>query len=302
MCPQPDPISVFYLGLLEKLDVWWNRDKIIAETLNKCTEISNKVESLEGIIKELRSTYKADSNAVGEFLRLLQEELKKESKPSLTVQFFQDDTTIYVAKIALVGAIGYGVWKWMGYSVSDIVNGTKRNVAGALSCMTENLGKKSAKISEKMRNLSEQLENCGKQDEPKKTSNLKKKVSEVDRDISRSGNLLDLNKKPHDLTPLENMPCKLFRMDEQDIVAEAIWMTDDPTTLVHGRELGRKACKVWVTNAVDPNAKVWRPTFGIQKMEEAIKTNIAWPADHILYDVHVHYDDEAGGSGYDPRI
>ncbi|KAF5189991.1 hypothetical protein FRX31_020422 [Thalictrum thalictroides] len=190
----------------------------------------------------------------------------------------------------------------MGYSVSDIVNGTKRNVAGALSCMTETLGKKSAKISEKMRNLTEQLENCGKPDEPKKTSNVKNKVSEVDRDISRGGNVLDLNKTPHDLTPLESIPCKLFRMDEQDIVAEAIWVTNDPTTLVYGCELGRNACMVWVTNAIDPNAKVWRPTFGIQKMEEAIKSTIAWPADHIIYDVHFHYDNEAGGSGKDSTI
>ncbi|KAF5178242.1 hypothetical protein FRX31_032171, partial [Thalictrum thalictroides] len=220
--------------------------------------------------------------------KILKPELNKNG---FTVQFCQIDTAIFVTKVVVVGAIGYGVMKWKGYSVSDIVNGTKRSVAGALASMTKNVGEKSAAISEKMRNLSEQLDNCGKPVEPKEKPNLEEKVSEAGQDISQGGNVFDLSEKLYDLIPFEGTSCKLYRMDEQDIVAEGIWVTDNPATLVQGCELGRNACKVWVTKAVEPNAKVWRPAFGIQIMEEATKSFIAWPADHIIYDVD--YNKEA---------
>ncbi|KAF5176336.1 hypothetical protein FRX31_034076 [Thalictrum thalictroides] len=58
--------------------------------------------------------------------------------------------------------------------VSDIRNGSKRCVAGALSSTTKNLAKNSGEVGEKMRSLSEQLENCGKVDEPKEMTNPKK--------------------------------------------------------------------------------------------------------------------------------
>ncbi|KAF5195998.1 hypothetical protein FRX31_014415 [Thalictrum thalictroides] len=206
------------------------------------SEVGVTVSHLQKNIKELKSD-------VGVTVRLIQEELKKETKPSYIVEFLQNDKTIYVVKVALVGAIGYGVWKWMGYSVSDIRNGTKRFVAGTLLSMTKNLEKNSGEVGEKLRILSEQLENCGKADEPKEMSNPKK-VIEVSRNISQNGNVVDLNKKLYDLVPLE-----------------------------------------------DPNAKVWRPTIGIQIMEEALKSIMAWPTDHILYESH--HDNEASGNGFD---
>ncbi|KAL5704424.1 hypothetical protein ACHQM5_022858 [Ranunculus cassubicifolius] len=73
-------------------------------------------------------------------------------------------------------------------------------------------------------------------------------------------------------------------MDKDDIVAEGRWVTDDPKTKVHGRELGNNASKVWVTKAIEPRSKVWRPTNGIEIMEEAEGSTIAWPTDHVIKD------------------
>ncbi|KAF5181456.1 hypothetical protein FRX31_028958, partial [Thalictrum thalictroides] len=203
----------------------------------------NIVDALHALQKGITSTQKAESqriaNALHDLQVTLKEELRQASISSQIAAFFHHDTTILLIKIAAVGGISYGCWKWMGFSVSDVVDGTKRNVIGALSSTAKNLGNKFTKISEKMEHCTKQLETYSKLDEPKKMSNLKTRVSEVLRDVSQCGNNSEFKEDISKMTPLE-----------------------------------------------DPNAKLWRPTTGIQIMEEAIKSTIAWPTDHIIYDVH----------------
>ncbi|KAF9619454.1 hypothetical protein IFM89_007029 [Coptis chinensis] len=80
----------------------------------------------------------------------------------------------------------------------------------------------------------------------------------------------------------EGIECKLFRMDKEDIVAEGTWLTNDPNAICSGVKLGPGACKVWVTNALEPSAKVWKPSNGLRTMEQAVTRSIAWPSDHII--------------------
>ncbi|KAF9596819.1 hypothetical protein IFM89_013605 [Coptis chinensis] len=68
----------------------------------------------------------------------------------------------------------------------------------------------------------------------------------------------------------EGIECKLFRMDKEDIVAEGTWLTDDPNAICSGVKLGPGACKVWVTNALEPSAKVWKASNGLRTMEQAL--------------------------------
>ncbi|KAF9595283.1 hypothetical protein IFM89_038418 [Coptis chinensis] len=80
----------------------------------------------------------------------------------------------------------------------------------------------------------------------------------------------------------EGIECKLFKMNKEDIVAEGTWLTDDPNAICGGVKLGLGACKVWVTNALEPSAKVWKPSNGLQTMEQAMTRSIAWPINHII--------------------
>ncbi|KAF9598412.1 hypothetical protein IFM89_027845 [Coptis chinensis] len=65
----------------------------------------------------------------------------------------------------------------------------------------------------------------------------------------------------------QSIECKLFRMEEEDIVAEGTWLTDDLNAICNGDKLGLGACKIWVTNAFEPSAKVWKPSNGLRTME-----------------------------------
>ncbi|PIA27958.1 hypothetical protein AQUCO_07400063v1 [Aquilegia coerulea] len=125
------------------------------------------------------SSQKIESQRIANALHELQVELRKATISSQFAAFFQHDTTLLLIKIADVGGIGYGCWKWMGFSVSDVVDGTKRNVIGALSSTATSLANKFAAISEKMGHCTEQLENYGKLDEQKKMSNLKTRVVSI---------------------------------------------------------------------------------------------------------------------------
>ncbi|KAF9589709.1 hypothetical protein IFM89_027984 [Coptis chinensis] len=80
----------------------------------------------------------------------------------------------------------------------------------------------------------------------------------------------------------EGIEYKLFRVDKEDIVAEGTWLTDDPNAICDCVKLGPSACKVWVTNALEPSAKVWKPSNGLRTMEQAMTRSIAWPSDHII--------------------
>lgn len=77
--------------------------------------------------------------------------------------------------------------------------------------------------------------------------------------------------------------CKLLDwVGTGEVVAEGRLMPSDPKDLVHHVPLGPNAVRVWVDVAKHPDAFLWRPTSEMSTIEEAISSNVAWPADKIL--------------------
>ncbi|PIA46972.1 hypothetical protein AQUCO_01500482v1 [Aquilegia coerulea] len=56
--------------------------------------------------------------------------------------------------------------------------------------------------------------------------------------------------------------CKLFRMDEEDIVAEGVWLSDNPDMEAQGIKLGSGASKVMVEHVIESTARLWKPCNG----------------------------------------
>ncbi|XP_020250595.1 uncharacterized protein LOC109827977 [Asparagus officinalis] len=90
---------------------------------------------------------------------------------------------------AAAGAIGYGLMWWKGYSFSDLMYVTKKNMANAVSSMTKQLDQVSAALAAAKRHLTQRIENLdGKLDEHKVLSTeIKNEVSDVRGKISNIG-------------------------------------------------------------------------------------------------------------------
>ncbi|KAH7843808.1 hypothetical protein Vadar_020951 [Vaccinium darrowii] len=69
-----------------------------------------------------------------------------------------------------------------------------------------------------------------------------------------------------------------------EVVAEGHWSSSDPNEFVHHMRLGPNAMRVWVDVPKKGEAFLWRPTSFMEKIEDAVGTTIAWPADKVLMD------------------
>ncbi|KAF9601636.1 hypothetical protein IFM89_021102 [Coptis chinensis] len=74
--------------------------------------------------------------------------------------------------------------------------------------------------------------------------------------------------------------CKLFQIDRGDVVAEGVWLSDNPNIVVQGKKLGSGASKIEVKFVNDPKVKLWRPSNCMKTFEDALGYSIAWPTDH----------------------
>ncbi|KAL0533838.1 hypothetical protein IC582_028109 [Cucumis melo] len=77
--------------------------------------------------------------------------------------------------------------------------------------------------------------------------------------------------------------CKLLDWyGSGEIVAEGIWSSNDPATLVHHVSISPHAIRVWVDVAKKPNAYLWRSTSEMTCIEEALGSTVAWPSDKVI--------------------
>ncbi|XP_039119949.1 uncharacterized protein LOC120256315 [Dioscorea cayenensis subsp. rotundata] len=95
----------------------------------------------------------------------------------------------YIMPAAAVGAMGYCYMWWKGWSFSDVMFVTKRNMANAVSNVSKQLEQVSAALASTKRHLSHRLEKLDwKLDEQKETSKLiMNEVDGVKTDLSQIG-------------------------------------------------------------------------------------------------------------------
>ena len=81
----------------------------------------------------------------------------------------------------------------------------------------------------------------------------------------------------------ENKKCMLMDITDQNrVVAEGRWATNDPNQKVHFVLLGSNAVKLWVDIVKVSDAEVQRKSDEIEIMEDALGTAIAWPEDKVI--------------------
>ncbi|KAI5076660.1 hypothetical protein GOP47_0008725 [Adiantum capillus-veneris] len=95
----------------------------------------------------------------------------------------------YIIPIAVVGAAGYCYMWWKGWSLSDIMYVTKRNMANAVSSFTKQLEQVSAAVAAAKKHLTQRMEKLNdKLDEQKAvTGAIKFEVSEVRENLAQMG-------------------------------------------------------------------------------------------------------------------
>ncbi|KAH9323015.1 hypothetical protein KI387_017654, partial [Taxus chinensis] len=90
---------------------------------------------------------------------------------------------------AMLGVVGYGYMWWKGFSFSDLMYVTKRNVANVVASMTKQLDHLSSALAATKRHLTQRIENIDeKMDEQKELSkSIKNEVFDVRGDLSQIG-------------------------------------------------------------------------------------------------------------------
>lgn len=101
----------------------------------------------------------------------------------------QTGITALIIPAATLGALGYGYMWWKGFSFSDLMYVTKRNMASAVSSMTKHLEQVSSALAAAKRHLSQRIENLdGKLDEQKEMSTIiKKEVTDARKQLENMG-------------------------------------------------------------------------------------------------------------------
>lgn len=95
----------------------------------------------------------------------------------------------YIIPVAIVGAAGYCYMWWKGWSFSDLMYVTKRNMANAVSSFTKQLEQVSTALAATKRHLTQRMEKLNdKLDEQKEmTGAIRFEVGEVREDLARMG-------------------------------------------------------------------------------------------------------------------
>ncbi|XP_020875416.1 uncharacterized protein LOC110226884 isoform X1 [Arabidopsis lyrata subsp. lyrata] len=79
--------------------------------------------------------------------------------------------------------------------------------------------------------------------------------------------------------------CKLLDLSNDDVVvAEGRWTTQDRKALVNGLSLGPKAVKVFVDVVHEANTFIWRPTMDVTYIEDCLMSFVAWPFNKVVFE------------------
>lgn len=79
--------------------------------------------------------------------------------------------------------------------------------------------------------------------------------------------------------------CKLLDLSNDEvIVAEGRWETQEPTALVNGIPIGPKAVKVFVDSVIQPETFIWRPTFEMTYIEDCLMAFVSWPFSKVVFE------------------
>jgi len=72
--------------------------------------------------------------------------------------------------------------------------------------------------------------------------------------------------------------------DDNVVVGEGRWQTQEPKALVNGLPLGPKAVKVFLDVVHEPETFLWRPTLEVAYLEDSVMTFISWPAHKVVFE------------------
>ncbi|XP_052184815.1 uncharacterized protein LOC127796619 [Diospyros lotus] len=168
----------------------------------KLSDVLGDIQSLvKGFEKKGNSSSEGDSDhsdAIASQVRRLAMEVRQlASARQITVLNGNSgqigDITSLIVPAAALGALGYGYMWWKGFSFSDLMYVTKRNMANAVSNLTKHLEHVSEALAATKRHLTQRIENLdGKLDEQVGISKLiKNEVTDVRTDLSQIGYDLD---------------------------------------------------------------------------------------------------------------
>ncbi|KAK1438323.1 hypothetical protein QVD17_04130 [Tagetes erecta] len=131
------------------------------------------------------------------------------------------NVTSYVVPAAALGAAGYGYMWWKGFSFSDLMYVTKKNMSTAVSNLTKHLEQVSDALAAAKKHLTQRIENLdGKMDQQVEISKLiRSEVCDVRDDLSQIGYDLDsLNQM------VSGLNGKIMTLEEkQDLTNLGVW-------------------------------------------------------------------------------
>lgn len=173
--------------------------------LVKNGKLSDIIGELQALVKGLENTgdsANADSDPMAAQLRWLAQEVRQlASSRQITVvnggRSGGTDISSLILPAATLGALGYGYMWWKGFSFSDLMYVTKRNMATAVENLTTNLENIKDRLSKVKLHLTQRIENLdGKIDEQRDMSKLimnevKDTRGDIDKVTSELYNLRD---------------------------------------------------------------------------------------------------------------
>ncbi|KAI3812585.1 hypothetical protein L1987_17296 [Smallanthus sonchifolius] len=131
------------------------------------------------------------------------------------------NVTSLVVPAAALGAVGYGYMWWKGFSFSDLMYVTKKNMTTAVSNLTKHLEQVSDTLAAAKKHLTQRIENLdGKMDQQVEISKLiRSEVGDVRDDLSQIGYDLDsLNQM------VSGLNGKIMTLEEkQDLTNLGVW-------------------------------------------------------------------------------
>lgn len=172
--------------------------------LLKNGKLAEIIREIEDIIKGVPdAASKHDIPDLATVMRHLAQEVR-DLKSSRPVTIFNGESSSgnlasYVMPAAAVGAVGYCYMWWKGWSFSDVMFVTKRNMANAIAAMSKQLDTINGALAATKRHLTQRIENLdGKVDEQKELSKLilgdlngvKGDISQIGCDIDSLQNML----------------------------------------------------------------------------------------------------------------
>ncbi|XP_015894926.2 uncharacterized protein LOC107428849 isoform X1 [Ziziphus jujuba] len=195
---------------------------------------NNKLSDLLGELQSLVKGYEKSgeqsegdseySDAIAAQVRRLAAEVRQlASARSITVMNGSDgygNLSSLIVPAATVGALGYGYMWWKGFSFSDLMYVTKRNMASAVSNLTKHLEDVSAALAKTKKHLTQRIQHLD--DKMLEQNELSKAIKDDVAGVHQSLSGID-----YDLTALQSMVSglnlKLCTLeDKQDVAAQGV--------------------------------------------------------------------------------